>query len=397
MNIIKQGFKFTGLTPVAKTKKKYIVTHHPAARVYSPEQIHKQHTNQGWGGAGYNFYIRKDGSVYELRPTLTWGAHCNKNNKNEDGIGVCWEGNWDIETIMSKEQFQAGVQLYRYIMKEYNIPLANVSRHLDYKPTSCPGRNFPWKALLDELRKPVQEFTLIQGATTITKEEAYKHINDTNNNCQLTVKLSELIDYYFETCSKYNIRTEVALSQAVHETNYFRYGGIVLYSQNNFAGIGAIDGNQSGQAATFKTAIEGVIAHVQHLFAYASIEPVKEPILDPRFHLVKRGSAPTLEYLSIPNNPAGFGWATDKDYASKIIRIINKVNNTKVEHQHWGVPLINGLIERGIVKEFHNSTDMVTWAEFAAVTLNQHKLILQDIEEIKKELKGLKNVKAKQG
>ena len=368
MNIINLNLKFTGLRAVAKSEKKFIVTHHPAAKVYSPLQIHNQHLNQGWGGAGYHFYIRKDGSVYELRPTLTWGAHCNTHNKNRDGIGVCWEGNYDMESTMPKEQFEAGVELYRYLMKEYSIPLKNISRHRDWKPTGCPGKNFPWQALIESLKQETKTMTLIAGSCDITKEQVYKHINAVNHNCRLTVKLSELIGYYFEACKKYNIRTDIAISQALLETAYFRYGSIVHYKQNNFAGIGALDGNARGVAAVFASAREGVYAHVQHLLAYASVAPITD-IVDPRFHLVQRGSAPYLEYLSIPNNPNGYGWASDPDYANKIRSIMTKIRAVEVEREHWATPSIYGMIEEKVISEYHDPSDRVTWGELATVVM----------------------------
>ncbi|MDO4720458.1 MAG: N-acetylmuramoyl-L-alanine amidase [Peptostreptococcaceae bacterium] len=373
MQIIDPKFVFTGLTPVAKADKRYIVTHHPAARIYSPEQIHNQHKNQGWGGAGYHYYIRKDGSVYALRPVLTWGCHCNAKNKNKDGIGVCWEGHYDIETVMEKKQFEAGVALYRYLMKEYGIPLSNISRHLDWKPTSCPGKYFPWKALLSALSKEeAPERTPIGGESKLKPEQIFAHIDSVNKNCRLTVKLSRLIELYFSICKEYDIRAEVALAQAVHETNYFRYGNIVEYHQNNFAGLGALDGNAKGQAASFATASEGIRAHVQHLFAYARIEPI-EHIVDPRFYFVKRGTAPYVEYLSAATNPTGQGWATDSRYGVKIKLILRKMEQTVVAKEHWGAPLIRQLMEQGVISEFHNPTEPVTWAELAAVVLGMQK------------------------
>ena len=140
----------------------------------------------------------------------------------------------------------------------------------------------------------------------------------------------------------------------------------MLPEHNNFAGLGALDGNSKGQAARFKTAREGVLAQVQHLVAYATTVYV-ENIVDPRFGLVNRGSAPYLEYLSIPKNPRGVGWASDRDYAVKIKTIIHKINGTKVQKQHWGAKFIKKLQEENVITEWHDPDSPVTWAEFAAV------------------------------
>ena len=379
MNIIKHPeFKFGPMHYVKAEEKRYIITHHPAAKLYSPSQIHNQHLGQGWSGAGYNFYVRKDGSVHELREELAVGAHCP--GKNRDGIGVCFEGDYSIETIMPKEQLEAGTNLLSYLMKKYNIPLGNVKRHSDHRATTCPGVYFPWNALLTTLgstgivSKPL---TFIKGNTTITSAQAYKFINDRNSNCKITVLLSELLDYYFDYCKKYMIRAEIAIAQAIHETNYFSYGNIVQPNQNNFAGLGALDGNTKGSAASFKSAKEGVLAHVQHLKAYADTEPIKG-IVDPRFNLVRRGAAEYLEYLSIPNNPSNVGWATDKDYANKIKNIIHGMDGVKIEKQHWAIPLINELKNKNIISEFHNPTDVITFAHLAAILSNFEDYLSKD-------------------
>lgn len=365
---------FVGMKYVSKNEKRYIVTHHPEAIKYSPRQIHAQHTAQKWGGAGYHFYIRKDGSVHRLRPTLAVGAHCPK--KNKDGIGVSWEGNWHVEKEMSKVQFEAGVELYRYLMKEYNIPIDRIGKHGDFRATNCPGKYFPWANLLQRLKgqkaeEPVQKtksLTLIQGQTGITREQAIIHINAVNNDCKINCKLSELIDYYFLHCAAYNIRAEIAIAQMLLETSYLRFGGIVQPHQNNFAGIGALDGNKEGNAASFKSVSEGVLAQIQHLYAYSSVGAVPgREIVDPRFGLVQRGSAPYVEYLSIPRNPAGTGWASDKYYAEKIKNITHKIDAVKVQREHWGAGYVKKLQERGLISEFHNPDEKISWAELGVI------------------------------
>ena len=44
----------------------------------------------------------------------------------------------------------------------------------------------------------------------------------------------------------------------------------------------------------------GVLAHLQHLFAYAETNPLpnKYPLVDPRFRFVRRGVAPTWVELN---------------------------------------------------------------------------------------------------
>lgn len=126
----------------------------------------------------------------------------------------------------------------------------------------------------------------IEGKSVLKAEELDTFVKGINPNAPL------LGEYYIELGEAYNIRGDVAFAQAIHETNYFRFTGIVKPDQNNYAGIGATGGEVRG--ATFATTEEGVLAHIQHLYAYANRKPLPTnfPNVDPRFDLVTRGIAP---------------------------------------------------------------------------------------------------------
>ena len=98
-----------------------------------------------------------------------------------------------------------------------------------------------------------------------------------------------------------------------------KFGGDVKKDQYNFAGIGAIGGGSSG--AKFDSIRIGIRAHVQHLKAYASKEALKQPVVDPRFQYVKRGSAEYVQWLGQKENPNGYGWATAKNYGNNIVKL----------------------------------------------------------------------------
>lgn len=102
---------------------------------------------------------------------------------------------------------------------------------------------------------------------------------------------------FHQISPKYGVRGDLAFCQSIHETNWFRYGGDVQPAQHNFAGLGATGGVRG---ASFPTVDAGVTAQIQHLYAYATNQPLPpgEPLIDPRFHLVNRGSAPYWEDLS---------------------------------------------------------------------------------------------------
>ena len=137
--------------------------------------------------------------------------------------------------------------------------------------------------------------------------------------------LKKFCEMYYEECEAEGIRAEVAFAQAMHETNFLKFGGDVSITQYNFAGIGATGGGAKGNV--FATVRQGIRAQVQHLKAYANDEPLSQECVDPRFGYVKRGTAPYVEWLSIPNNPYGGGWATNPLYGSSIRKMIMALRN----------------------------------------------------------------------
>ena len=130
-----------------------------------------------------------------------------------------------------------------------------------------------------------------------------------------------MADLYYTIAPKYGVRPDVALAQACKETGYFRFGGDVKPGQNNFAGLGATGKGNPG--ASFPDRSTGVEAHIQHAHAYATKDqlPAGVTLVDPRFHMVKRGSAHYVEHLGAAENPAGVGWAyPGRDYGHSIVR-----------------------------------------------------------------------------
>jgi hypothetical protein len=48
---------------------------------------------------------------------------------------------------------------------------------------------------------------------------------------------------------------------------------------------------------------------------------LKQPVVDPRFQYVKRGSAEYVQWLGQKENPNGYGWATAKNYGNNIVKL----------------------------------------------------------------------------
>jgi hypothetical protein len=125
----------------------------------------------------------------------------------------------------------------------------------------------------------------VMGQTVLSPVQMNQYVQKINPDAL------QLGNYYLKFGEYYGIRGDIAFAQAMHETDFFRFTGAVKANQNNFCGLGATGPDNPG--ASFDTPSDGVLAHIQHLFAYVSTKPLpdKYPLVDPRFNLVKRGSA----------------------------------------------------------------------------------------------------------
>lgn len=142
MNIIDTNLDFGSLSKRKSTTR--IILHHAAAESCDAATIHQWHLNKGWSGIGYHFVVRKNGSIERGRPEDTVGAHAL--NNNSDSIGICFEGNFETET-MPETQKAAGKELVAYLKQKYGI--STVQKHKDVTSTACPGKNFPFDEIVN--------------------------------------------------------------------------------------------------------------------------------------------------------------------------------------------------------------------------------------------------------
>lgn len=169
--------------------------------------------------------------------------------------------------------------------------------------------------------------TAIMGTAQATAQQMALFCRSKNAAPQLaSCTLEQLAEMFLEEGKSEGVRGDVAFAQSCKETGFFKYGGIVLPAQNNYAGIGALNGNAQGQAATFPDPRTGIRAQIQHLKAYASTEPLVHACVDPRFSLVTRGSAPWVEWLGAADNPNGKGWAVPgKGYGESVLKLLGQI------------------------------------------------------------------------
>lgn len=137
------------------------------------------------------------------------------------------------------------------------------------------------------------------------------------NNETAVQPYKDLPRFYREEGDREGVNHDIAFCQMCLETSYLRFMSSLRPESNNFGGIGAISGDDDSDVF-FNDPRVGVQAHIQHLKAYASTEPLVQQVADPRFRFVRRGVAPLVTDLS-------GRWDPDPQYGDKIMAILRRL------------------------------------------------------------------------
>lgn len=183
---------------------------------------------------------------------------------------------------------------------------------------------------LDKNTSDEDKLTKISGTSIATVKQLEEYIHAINPAAPYYG------DIFISEGKAEGIRGDIAFAQSCLETGNFTFKGNVKPEQNNFAGIGAT-GGVSGNS--FETPTLGIRAQIQHLKAYANDSALTNECIDSRFKYVARASAPYVEWLGIPDNPTGHGWASGKDYGKKILDILDAIIDTKVKEDSSNTPV----------------------------------------------------------
>jgi len=212
-------------------------------------------------------------------------------------------------------------------------------------------------AVSSYLPLPLISKTPILGTSEVSAFKLKSAVTDNNPDFN-----NSIVDEYIEISSLYGIRGDLAFCQCINETNWFLFTGNVKREQNNFAGLGATGNGVTG--ATFASISEGVEAHIQHLYAYATTNdlPQDRTLVDPRFNYVRRGIAPNIEDLDGKWAVPGIG------YGERIVTLLDLINEKYADpvvvdpkdpdttEEHWAKACNDELIEAGILFDDHSST-----------------------------------------
>jgi N-acetyl-anhydromuramyl-L-alanine amidase AmpD len=342
---------------------KYIVIHYVGGTGTAKSVA--QYFANSYIGASAHYCVGFEGEIYQSVKDEDIAWHCGAKkyvhpecrNTNSIGIEMCVRKTskatlsaTDKDWYFENATVASCISLVKYLMQKYNIDADHVIRHYDVTGKICPNpyvyntQAHTWSQFKAALVSPaispavintnINEAGLhkIMSDSVATAAQLNNYIHSKNPNAPL---LGEL---YISEGKAEGVRGDVAFAQSCLETGNFTFkGSAVTLNQNNFAGIGVTKNGMKGNS--WATPQLGIRAQIQHLKAYASTEPLKQPCIDERFKYVERGIAPYIEYLGIQENPKHKGWAAGKNYGTKILNILNDI--TKQSNTQIALPSAN--------------------------------------------------------
>ncbi len=206
-----------------------------------------------------------------------------------------------------------------------------------YEISSGPGT----EGFVDDSTDNTYGYYTIMGSTTVTLEQMtdqYENQGAAYPSQALREGGAESIEEFcriiLEEAALEGVRGEVVYEQAMLETGWLQFSGDAQAQQYNFAGLGTTGGGVQG--LSYPDVRTGIRAQVQHLKAYASTEELNENCVDTRFDIVRRGSAPYVEWLGIQENPNGGGWAAGADYGTKLRTLLAELKGETYDPETSG-------------------------------------------------------------
>ncbi len=316
--------------------------------------------NKSDAGACVHAIVEPGGDVYQLLPWDHRGWHCGGGgNGTHIGVemtepstirytgGANWTETGDGSNTKSHvlATYKYAVELFAYLCQMYKLdPLADgvIISHSEGCRRGIASNHGDvehiWKKFgltMGQFRKDIQAamdggadmagtsgYTKIMGKAVATAGQVQEYVK--KKNPAVTQSVLDMAPLYLSEGEAEGVRGDIAFAQSCLETGNFTFSGsAVTLNQNNFAGMGVTKNGMKG--LSFDTAQLGIRCQVQHLKAYACTEDLVNENMDPRFKYVVRGCAPYVEWLGIPENPQGKGWAAGAGYGEKILAILKEI------------------------------------------------------------------------
>ncbi len=147
---------------VEENRWEYVVLHHSATDEGNADNFDRYHREKKkWKhGLAYHFVIGNgNGSGNgEIEVGDRWkkqlhGAHTANMDLNRISIGICLVRNFEADNEPTNNQIESLISLVAYFSEKYHIPKSHIVRHSQVlqKGTACPGKNFPYKQLINEI------------------------------------------------------------------------------------------------------------------------------------------------------------------------------------------------------------------------------------------------------
>ena len=182
---------------------------------------------------------------------------------------------------------------------------------------------------IEPTRGNFSDRTSVLGAPLVSKEDLQRDFNKRVGSAYPSVYAekgaatgTDFVNQLWQAAIDEGVRPELLYAQVMIETGNLRFGGDVLPEQCNFGGLGATGNGEHG--LSFDTVLKGLRAQALHLRAYAGYEPLtvdpsEAQKVDPRY-----GAWILAKKANIIRKLAGT-WATDKNYAVKLVRVMNEL------------------------------------------------------------------------
>ena len=182
---------------------------------------------------------------------------------------------------------------------------------------------------IEPTRGNFSDRTSVLGAPLVTKEDLQRDFNKRVGSAYPAVYAekgaatgTDFVNQLWQAAIDEGVRPELLYAQVMIETGNLRFGGDVLPEQCNFGGMGATGDGKRG--LSFDTVLKGLRAQALHLRAYAGYEPLtvdpsEAQKVDPRY-----GAWILAKKANIIRKLAGT-WAMDKNYAVKLVRVMNEL------------------------------------------------------------------------
>lgn len=310
------------------------------------------------------------GAINKVNPDAAICVHHNSFSKDgPQGLEIYWRNNGNSADVMQKSQHLANL-LYNKCQSIYShgrgVKIGNYKICLAHSPTVLFEAGFlstkvefdkivnhnqqhrmaeamaqaiaefvgvrPQSQQQPQLQTQQQsQFTPIMGSSQTSPEKMARFYQ---NNSPIPfpsfyanhgLDLNKFCQLYYDVANSEGVRAEIAFCQAIHETGWLKFNGNVDIEQLNFGGLGATGNGVKGNS--FSSVREGILAQIQHLKAYASIQNLNNACVDPRYKYVDKGSATYVEWLGIQENPKHKGWASSKGYGDDLKNLVYKLLN----------------------------------------------------------------------